>query len=62
LEHEVTLPRRQVVSCASEEEQLLPGYEEFEIAISSRAAAKDEEVDQQAKQGIEEGQQHGKAK
>jgi len=55
------LPRRQVVSCASEEEQLLPGYEEFEIAISSRAAAKDEEVDQQAKQGIEEGQQHGKA-
>ncbi len=29
--------------------------EEFEIAIGSRAAAKDEEVDQQAEEGIEEG-------
>ena len=35
--------------------------EEFEIAIGSGAAAEDEEVDQQAKEGIEEGQQHGRA-
>ena len=35
--------------------------EEFEIAIGSRAAAEDEEVDQQAKEGIEESQQHGRA-
>ena len=48
-------------SCASEDEQLLPEDEEFEIAIGSRAAAKDEEVDQEAKEGVEEGQQHGRA-
>ena len=35
--------------------------EEFEIAIDSGAAAEDEEVDQQAKEAVEEGQQHGQA-
>ena len=48
-------------SRASEDEQLLADDEEFEIAIGSRAAAQDEEVDQQAKEGIEERQQHGRA-
>ena len=43
---------------ASEDEQLLPEDEEFEIAIGRGAAAKDEEVNQQANQGVEEGQQH----
>ena len=41
--------------------QLLAEDEEFEIAIGSGTAAKDKEVDQQAKKGIEEGQQHGRA-
>ena len=46
---------------ASEDEQLLAEDEEFEIAIGGWAATEDEEVDQQAKEGIEEGQQHGRA-
>ena len=46
-------------SCASEDEQLLAEDEEFEIAIGGCAATKDEEVDQQAEEGIEECQQHG---
>jgi hypothetical protein len=49
-------------SCASEDQQLLAEDEEFEIAIGGRAAAKDEEFDQQAQEGIAEGQQHGRAK
>ena len=35
--------------------------EEFEIAIGGWTAAKDEEVDQQAQEGIEDCQQHGQA-
>ena len=54
-------PASEVVELSSEDEQLLTEDEEFEIAIGSRAAAKDEEVDQQAQEGIEEGQQHGRA-
>jgi hypothetical protein len=46
-------------SCALEDEQLLAEDEDFEIAIGSRAAAEDKELDQQAKEGLEEGQQHG---
>jgi hypothetical protein len=46
---------------ASEDEQLLAKDEEFEIAISGWAATEAEEVDQQAKDGIEECQQHGQA-
>ncbi len=48
-------------SCASEDEQLLAEDEEFEVAIGSWAVTKDEEVDQQAEEGIEEGQRHGRA-
>ena len=44
-----------------EDEQLLAEDEKVEIAIYGGAAAEDEEVDQQAKEGIEEGQQHGQA-
>ena len=45
---------------SSEDEQLMAEDEKFEIAICSRAATEDEELDQQAKEGIEEGQQHGR--
>ena len=38
-------------SCASQDGQLLTEDKEFEIPIGSRAAADDEEVDQQAKEG-----------
>jgi len=48
-------------SAASEDKQLLAEDEEFEIAIGGWAATEDEEVDQQAKESIEEGQQHGGA-
>jgi len=48
-------------SSASEDEQLLAEDEEFEIPFGSTAAAEDEEVNQQAKEGIEEGQQHRRA-
>ena len=41
---------------SSEDEQLLAEDEKFEIAIGRGAAAKDEEIDQQAEEGIEEGQ------
>jgi hypothetical protein len=37
------------------------GKEEFEIAIGGWATAEDKEVDLQAEEGIEEGQQHGRA-
>ena len=46
---------------ASEDEQLLAEDEEFEIAIGGWAATEDEEVNQQAKESIEEGQQHERA-
>jgi len=46
---------------APKDEQLLAEDEKFEIAIGGGAAAKDEELDQQAKEGMEEGQQHGRA-
>jgi hypothetical protein len=48
-------------SGASEDEQLLGEDEKFEVAIGRGAAAKDEEVDQQPEEGIEEGQQHRRA-
>jgi len=48
-------------SCASEDERLLAEDEEFEIAICGWAATKDEEVDQETEDGIEEGQQDGRA-
>jgi len=48
-------------SAASEDKQLLAEDEEFEIAIGGWAATEDEEVDQQTKEGIDEGQQHGRA-
>ncbi len=57
----VRRPPARASSGASEDEQLLAEGEKFEIAISGGAAAKDEEVDQQAKEGTEEGQQHGRA-
>ncbi len=46
---------------SAEDEQLLPEDEKFEIAISGGAAAKDEEVDQQPEERIEESQEHGQA-
>ena len=47
--------RQRARSGASEDEELLADDEEFEIAIGSTAAAEDEEeVDQEAKEGIEE--------
>src|SRR5215472_7870467 len=46
---------------SSEDEQLLAEDEEFEVAIGGCAAAEYEEVDQQAKESIEEGQQHERA-
>ncbi len=48
-------------SGSAEYEQLLAEDEEFEVAIGGGAAAKDDEVDQKAKEGIEEGQQHERA-
>jgi hypothetical protein len=57
----VRRPPARASSGASEDEQLLAEGEKFEIAIGGGAAAKDEEVDQQAEDGIEEGQQHGQA-
>ncbi len=48
-------PPARAPSSASEDEQLLAEDEEFEIAIGSRAATEDEEIDQQAKEGIEKG-------
>jgi len=41
--------------------QLLAEDEKFEIAIGGWAATEDQEVDQQAEESIEEGQQHGGA-
>ena len=46
---------------SSEDEQLLAKDEEFEIAMRSWAVTEDEELDQQAKDGIEDCQQHGRA-
>ena len=46
--------RQRARSGASEDEELLADDEEFEIAIGSTAAAEGEEVDQEAKEGIEE--------
>jgi hypothetical protein len=43
---------------ASQDEQLLAEDEEFEIAISSWATPDDEQVNQQAEEGIEQSQQH----
>ena len=60
-DHAVGGPPTRSWCCASEDEQLLAKDEEFEIAIRGWAATEDEEVDQQAKEGIEEGQQHGRA-
>jgi len=58
-DHAIGHPPARASSSASEDEQLLAEDEEFEIAIGSRAAAEDEEVDQQAEEGVEKGQQHG---
>ena len=57
----VRRPPARASSGASEDEQLLAEGEKFEIAIGVWAAPKEEKVDQQAKEGIEEGQQHGQA-
>ena len=46
---------------AVDDEQLLAEDEEFEVAIGGCAAAEYEEVDQQAKESIDEGQQHERA-
>jgi len=43
---------------AAEDEQLLAEDEEFEIAIGTRSTTDDEEIDQQAEEGVQEGQQH----
>jgi len=51
-------PPAGAASAASEDKQLLAEDEEFEIAIGGWAATEDEEVDQQAEESIEEGQQH----
>ena len=48
-------------SSAAEDEQLLAEDKKLEIAIGGGTVAKDEEVDQQAEEGIEEGQRHGRA-
>ncbi len=46
---------------SASDQQLLPEDKEFEIPTGSRAAAEGEELDQPANEGIEEGQQHGRA-
>jgi len=48
-------------SRASHDEQLLAEDEEFEIAIGSLATRDDEQVNQQAEEGIEQGEHHGAA-
>jgi len=48
-------------SRASQDEQLLAEDEKLEIAIGSRATSDDEQVNQQAEEGIEQSQQHGAA-
>jgi transposase len=45
-------------SGASEDEQLSAEDEELEIPIGFRAASDDEDVDQQAEEGVEESQEH----
>ena len=60
-DHPVSRPPARSWRRSSEDEQLLAKDEDFEIAISAWAATEDEEVDQQAEESIEEGQQHGGA-
>ena len=60
-DHAIGCPPARPSSGASQDEQLLAEDEEFEIAIGSRATPDDEQVNQQAEDSIEQGQQHGAA-
>src|SRR5215813_11207748 len=60
-DHAIGSPPARPSSRASQDEQLLAEDEKFEIAIGSRATPDDEQVNQQAEEGIEQSQQHGAA-
>jgi len=60
-DHAIGSPPARPSSGTSQDEQLLAEDEEFEIAIGSRATSDDEQVNQQAEEGIEQSQQHGAA-
>jgi hypothetical protein len=57
-DHSIGCPPARPPGGASEDKQLLAEDEEFEIAIGTRSTTDDEEIDQQAEEGVQEGQQH----
>src|SRR5215472_14680779 len=58
LDYAIGPPPKRPSSGASPDGQLLTEDEQFEIAIRGRATPNDEQVNQQAEEGIEQGQQH----
>ena len=60
-DHAIGCPPLRPSSGASQDEQLLAEDEEFEIAIGSLATPDDDQVNQKAEEGKEQGQQHGAA-